>query len=978
MLTARLVLALSLALATPLAAQRTAKKPITQDVYDLWRVIHGATLSPDGRWVAYTLSPVVGDGEVIVRAIGGTTEHRASRGFTGRPQLQPSADSGFTPAPARFTEDGRFVIFLAYAPRAEYERARRAGPKSDPPPASLGILSTADGRVTLVPRVKSFKLAEDAGRYVAYLLESDSARADTARRDTVVAPAAAAVPGGEARPIAADTGGKRKPKKDVGSMLVLRELANGQEVRVPDVLGYVLDDDGRWLAYAVSSRAGDEDGVYVRSLTDGTVTPLLTGEGSYKQLAIDKRGTQVAFVSDRDERSRERPRHALYHATLSGAAAARPVVRPAALGEDYIVSDRTPVTFTREGGTIVFGVAPAPLDSIPADSLADKAVFDLWHYRDLRLQPQQRVEASRDRTRAYTAVYQLDPGTFVRLGNDTLLQVTVGDHGRVALAQTNVPYSISAMWGEGGQDIYVLDALSGARRLVAERVRFGATLSPGGGFVIYFQEGRWLAHQVATGRTADLTGALDGVRFDQETWDTPSTPAPWGVGGWTIGDRSVLVYDRFDVWELDPTGERPPRIVTDSVGRRQQLVFRVVDLEPDERFLDPARPLLLRAFDSETKASGFWRDRLDVTRPPQRIVMADRRFGVPAKAENAEAFVVTQSTYRDFPDLWAGPSLDRLRRISEANPQQAEYPWGTVELVRWYSGDGIRLTGLLYKPDGFDAGRKYPMVVYFYEQLSDNLHQYHAPAGRNNINPTVYTSLGYLVFLPDVSYEEGYPGPSAVKSIVPGVASLIEKGYVDPARIGIAGQSWGGYQTAYIITQTNMFAAAVPNATVANMTSAYGGIRWQSGLARAFQYERTQSRIGGSLWEYPMRYLENSPLFHADRIETPVLMMHNDNDGAVPWYQGIELFVALRRLGKEVYLINYNGDAHNPTKRANQKDIDLRMQQFFAHHLKGEPAPEWMRRGIPFLEKGRDQIATPPREERQPEPVTTGEATRSP
>jgi len=184
----------------------------------------------------------------------------------------------------------------------------------------------------------------------------------------------------------------------------------------------------------------------------------------------------------------------------------------------------------------------------------------------------------------------------------------------------------------------------------------------------------------------------------------------------------------------------------------------------------------------------------------------------------------------------------------------------------------------------------------------------------------------------------------------------VARGYVDPKRIGTAGQSWGGYQTAYMITQTNVFAAAFAGAPVANMTSAYGGIRWESGVARAFQYEKTQSRIGGSMWQYPLRFIENSPLFFTDRIQTPVLIMSNDADGAVPWYQGIEWFVALKRFGKEAYLLNYNNDGHNPRKRANQKDVDRRMQEFFGHHLKGEPMPDWMKRGIPFIDKGRDQL----------------------
>jgi dipeptidyl aminopeptidase/acylaminoacyl peptidase len=370
--------------------------------------------------------------------------------------------------------------------------------------------------------------------------------------------------------------------------------------------------------------------------------------------------------------------------------------------------------------------------------------------------------------------------------------------------------------------------------------------------------------------------------------------------------------------------------------------------------------------DDQTKASGFWQDRLGANVEPAKIVMADRNFGNPQKAEDADTYMVTESTFRDFPDLYVGTTLDALTKISDANPQQKDYRWGTVEIVDWRDADGVPARGLLYKPDNFDASKKYPMIVYFYEQHTNGLHGYVTPTGRNVINPAVYVSRGYMVFEPDIRYVDGYPGQSALKTIVPGVHSLMAKGFVKEDGVGIQGQSWGGYQTAYIITQTNLFRAAMAGAPVSNMFSAYGGIRLESGNSRAGQYEHGQSRIGGSIWEYPELYMENSPLFFADRIRTPLLIMSNDADGAVPWQQGIEMFIAMRRLGKEAYLVDYNGDAHNPRKRANQRDIDIKMQQFFDHHLLGAPMPDWMKHGIPMLQKGRDQIVTPP------EPVSSG------
>jgi dienelactone hydrolase len=970
MKTSRLLTLAGLLSAAPLTAQQGAggTRPLTVADFDQWRSIQGETLSPDGRWAAYSLVPQVGEGEVVVRALPSGPEYRHTRGYIGRPETRPGAEraTGFRAPPAEITADSRWVVFTIAPAREAVERARRQRRRGAEPKGALGILSLADGKVTTLPGVKSFRLPEKSGRWVAYLLEKDSTPA--ARPDsTAPGAAAAATPGGEARPISADTA--RPAKKETGATLVLRELATGAEVRIADVTGYTFDERGGWLGYTVSSRDGARDGAYVRGLADGRTHALLTGEGSYRGLVFDEAGTQAAFLSDRDTRGKEK-RHAVYHASLR-APAARRAVPSTELPGGWIVSEKGTLRFAEGGRILHFGVAPPPLDSIPADSLADKAVFDLWHWQDPRLQPQQHVEASRDRERAYAAVYQPGTGRYRVLGNDTLREVRFSEDGRVGVANATLPYAVSAMWGENGNDVYVIDAVSGARRLVKRNVPFAATVSPGGRYVLFFdRDRRWHAYEVASGRTRDLTGAL-GVRFDQETWDTPSDPAPWGVAGWTEGDRSVLVYDRYDVWEVDPAGRRPARVVTDSAGRRGKLIFRVVDLDREEEWIDPAAPLLLRAVDDESKATGFWRDRLGTAAPPARLVMEDRQLGVPLKAEEAEVYLFTRSTVREFPDLWvSGPELTGAVRVSEANPQQARYRWATAELVRWRSADGVELKGLLYRPEGFDPSRKHPMVVYFYEQLSDELHRYRMDVPRNTIQPTLYASQGYLVFIPDIHYTDGYPGESALKSIVPGVQSLIARGFVDPTMVGIQGQSWGGYQTAYIITRTPLFRAAMAGAPVANMTSAYGGIRWESGLARAFQYEVGQSRIGGSLWERPWRYIENSPLFAADRVTTPLLIMHNDADGAVPWEQGIEMFVALRRLGKEVYLVNYNGDAHNPTKRANQLDVAARMLQFFDHHLKGAPAPEWMRRGVPFLQKGRDQVVAQPAEV----PVTTAPA----
>ncbi|HLG06015.1 MAG TPA: prolyl oligopeptidase family serine peptidase, partial [Gemmatimonadales bacterium] len=781
-------------------------------------------------------------------------------------------------------------------------------------------------------------------------------------------------------------GAAAPPRRTYGAPLLLRNLETGIAERFNDVLAYTFDDSAKVLAYTVVSRDSTADGAFFRNLRTGLTVTLARGRGNYKNIALDRTGTQVAFLSDRDEfgGGRDKARFTLYHATIKGGGgparparraavateAATPIVASGALAEGQRIADNAGVSFSEPGNAVRFGIAPPVPDSVPADSLVGKSMFDLWHWKDPALQPSQRLSAARDRTRSFQAIYFPGNRRLVQLSNDSIPTVGISDDARFGLATSRERYRIESMWGDGGTDVYALDPASGSTRLVREKISGQAQLSPDGKYILFFDRGRWYAYATGSGRTVDLTGPIAGVSFEQETWDTPSIPGAWGIAGWIRGDRSVLIYDRWDVWELDPAGSRPPVMVTDSVGRAGHLVLRVVQTGRGRRGggggpfggggspepFGPDEPLLIRAVDDETRASGFYSDRLGARVAPAKVVMADAAFGAPVKAEDAEVWMVSRGTFVEFPDLWTGPALDSLSRISDANPQQKEYQWGTVELVRWTSSDGIPLKGLLYKPENFDSTRKYPLIAYFYESLSQNRHSYIAPNGRNVINPTHYVSNGYLIFEPDIRYEEGYPGPSALKSIVPGVQSLLARGFVDPKRLGLQGQSWGGYQTSYLITQTGMFAAAMAGAPVVNMTSAYGGIRWGSGLARAFQYEIGQSRIGGSLWEAPLRYVENSPLFWLDKVTTPLLLMHNDMDDAVPWYQGIEFFVAMRRLGKEVYLVNYNNDVHNPASRANQKDIAMRMQQFFDAKLKGAPPPDWMVRGIPYLAKGRDQL----------------------
>ncbi len=918
------------------AAAAQPKRPLDHSAYDIWNTIADQRISNDGRWVLYALVPQEGDAELQIQSADGATNYSIARGRS-----------------AQFTDDSRFVVTLIKPEHELVREAKQHNRKPDEQPKdSLGIIDLSSGEVLRVARVKSFEIPEDGAGWVAYLFEKSPGEPDTA-----------AAQRSEEQEEPQEQTEQKKEKRDnqVGSVLVLRDLGSGAEYTYEHVMEYAFSDDGGRLVYVASSSDGSADGVFATTVDTRASTALLTGEGIYKSLALDDSGEQVAFLSNRDDYQADQPAFKLYH-WREGREEARAIAASGSVGitEDWWISERGEVSFSESGERVFFATAPRPepevQDSTPED---EKVKVDIWHWKDPLLQPMQLLQADRERNRSYLAVVHLDDNRVVQLATKEVPDVDVGDKGDadIAVGTSDLPYRMLSSWDfPGYNDVYSVNVNSGARSLQLQKLQGSAGLSPGAKYLYWWdnRELAWRVQAVDGGEGVSVSGGIPYPLYNEDH-DSPYPPFAYGSAGWTEGDRELLVYDRYDIWAIDPEGRSSPRSVTEGKGRADSLQLRYVRLDREQPVISRDTPMLLSAFNLWTKDAGFYRDRVTGDRVPQPLVSMPRRFSNPVKAADADLLLFTRESVEEFPDLWVSDlDFEGAHKISNANPQQDEYVWATVELMQWRSTDGKVLQGLLYKPDDFDPTKKYPMMVYFYERNSNGLHAHYPPIPhRSVIRPTFYASRGYLVFIPDIEYQTGYPGESAMKCVMPGVLELIENGYVDEQNIGVQGHSWGGYQIAYMVTKTNLFRAAAGGAPVSNMTSAYGGIRWASGMSRMFQYERTQSRLGASLWEAPMRYIENSPIFWADKVETPLLMLHNDHDGAVPWYQGIEMFVALRRLGKPAWLVNYNGEPHWPTTYANKKDWNVRLQQYFDHFLKGAPAPVWLADGIPAIQKGK-------------------------
>jgi dipeptidyl aminopeptidase/acylaminoacyl peptidase len=978
------------------ASSITAKRPLTHQDYDGWRSIQGQTISRDGKFIAYALIPQDGDGEIVVRNLATGVEWRYGRGW--RPPTPPpagdEAPAGGALAAGRisrvsFISGGRFAAFAIEPNKADVLKARKEKKAPDASPKdALGIMDLSSGQVTRVERVKSFQAPEGGPDLIAYQLE---ARPEEKKADDKAAEPKPETKQGDgddedfqqrgrggagARPGAA--------RKEYGSDLVLRNLTTGAERTFADALEYSFSKDARTLVFSVSSKKEESNGLYAFTPgNDGPPVELLTGKGKYSKISWDEGQTQLAFISDRDEaavkeQTRNSPpaRFKLYYWDRK-AAKATEIVSTSTQGfrAGMVISERGALSFSRDGGELFLGVAPPPEPDkdVEADSAnaEDKVSVDLWHWKDDYIQPMQKVRAEQDRNRSYRAVYHIKERKFVQLADATMESANPSEDGLWAIGSDDREYRILVGRDTSYSDLYLVNTTDGSRKLLLKKFQFPVTFSPGGKYAVFFDGKDWGSISFPECKFTNLTKSL-GVAFWREDTDTPSVPGAYGNGGWTKDDKYVLLYDKYDVWQIAPDGSSAKNL-TDGVGRKEKIEFRVLRSEQDgatggagrgagfgggggaDRSIDPAKPLLLAAENEWTRDSGFYRDRIDGGQP-EKLLMAAKNFGAPVKAKDADVYMLTASRFDEYPDiLVADPDFKTLKKVSDAGKQKDQFTWGKAELVRYKNADGVPLSGILIKPDDFDPKRKYPMIVYIYEKLSDGLHRFVEPRPGHSINASFYASNGYLVLMPDIVYTIGYPGQSALKCVMPAIQSVVDQGFVNEDAIGIQGHSWGGYQIAYMVTQTNRFKAAAPGALVGNMTSAYSGIRWGTGLPRQFQYERTQSRIGGSLWDYPMRFIENSPVFYAQRVQTPILSIHNDSDDAVPWYQGIEFYLALRRLNKEIYMFSYNGEPHGLRRRPNQKDYTRRLQEFFDHFLKGAPAPEWMEKGVPYLQRDKEK-----------------------
>jgi dipeptidyl aminopeptidase/acylaminoacyl peptidase len=963
-------------------------RPATLDDAIAWKHIAAPALSADGAWLAYRYGAEFAPGEVVVHSTRDDTEIRLIGGEPPRAAVgavrPPERGPAFT-----FSKDSKFLAWTLF-PDQDPAAAAAAGAGEAAPDAArkvkqrkLGLVELASAKTVELDAVASYAFAGERADWIA-IHKSGEERARGGRRG-----------GG-----AGGAGGNEESEHPgPGSDLLLRHLETGRTLTIGHVTEYGFDESGRFLAWALHPDDETGAGVHVRDLETGIVRILASGGDYYSGLRWLEHGDALAFLEGRDDEAWKQDLYTLWG--FSGFAAGEPLeVRwdpgeekavPAAMSlhpsqRPYWLEDRSAIVFglrrldpaskdeskekkddgeadpapdpepapepEREPEIIeVEGAKPARAGNAKDEKKPATAGLVIWHWRDQRLQSQQRVEEKQDRDRASLAILRLPDRSFARLADEDLREVTLGEDDRFAIGIDRRRYELdSTLDGRRYQDVWAVDPRTGERWLAVEKVLWYYGVNPQGDRVLFYRDRAFWSYDLAARALHSLTAGLRTTFVDLEN-DRPLADPPVAPLGWSEDGHWVLLADNWDVWKVAAGGDAAAAVQLTRDGKEKGIRYRrAFRLDPDDEGLDLEQPLYIDAYGERTKKGGLARLAPGADRT-ELLLWEDAAFVRLLAAEGAPVLAFSRETAGDYPDLWVtDPDLRSGRRVTSAGAQREGLLWSTARrLLDYKSAKGDPLQATLHLPAGYQEGQRYPTVVYIYERLSPFHHRFWPP-DPSGFSPSLYTSAGYAVLMPDIRYHVDDPGMSAVWSVLPALEAAVRTGVVDPARVGLHGHSWGGYQTAFLVTQTDKFRAAVAGAPLTNLISMYSSIYWNTGSANQPIFVSSQGRFSGDFLDNLDAYVRNSPVFQAAKITTPLLLLHNDKDGAVDFNQGIELFNILRRLRKPVVMLQYEGENHGLVKAENQRDYSTRMREFFDHHLRDAPAPPWLIDGVPRTE----------------------------
>jgi len=724
--------------------------------------------------------------------------------------------------------------------------------------------------------------------------------------------------------------------------IVLQNLNTGEKEVYKNVINTILGDDGQTVILQIEKTIEEKPVQELRWIDLKTGKNMLIWKGLQAQrVIIDSRYPQLAFISEKGL--------CTYNLVTNKLSC---LINNEITSLDSGLKFEGIKRFSNDGLRLFIELKQEDKHKLKA------GLVEVWSYLDHKLQTEQQTEIE---ARTYVAVVNLNDNKVIRLEQefenlafnsfengsaDTIGLITRGDRN-------------NGDWYNINKQSDYLISLKNGKRILLKYSPEG--LSPGGKYLVYFdtQEHTYISYNTKTGVSKTISNVFSENPIGQN-FGRPGR----GIAGWLENDEGLLFYDNYDIWRMDLSGQKTPVKLTAGYGEIHHLVFSIVYGQYYSYPLCKTQKIILTAFDLESKRNGFYSLELDKVNVPKLLSMGDYLYSAPGlstidfgglppiKAKKAEVYVVSRMSAKEAPNYFITKDFKTFKDLSHVHPE-SKYNWYTTELHNWMSLDGKRLQGVLYKPENFDPAKKYPVIFYYYEQLSNNLNAYlNAGLTHGPMNIPTYVSNGYLVFCPDIYYILGDPMQGTYDAVVSAARYVSNLSFVDPKKMGIQGNSWGGIQTNYLVTHTNLFAAACSASGFADWIANYGRLS-PSGYSRVALFENGQNRMRKSIWEIPDAYIKTSPIFRLDKVTTPFLIMHTKNDAVCPYEDALELFIGLRRLGKRSWLLAYP-DANHGVDGKQAQDYSTRMMQFFDHYLKDKPAPVWMTQGVPAERRGLD------------------------
>ena len=906
-----------------LALAAETKPPVAPKDYGQFETLLAPALSPDGKWLAYGINRSSRDNELRITEIAGNSTKVAAFGTQ-----------------IAFSSDSKWAAYSLGLSESQEDKLKKV---NKPVHKKLGLLIIATGEQTVVNGVESFAFSPN-GAYLAFRRYAPEKPEKKDKTD------------------AADDADEAPS----GATLIVRQLSSGRDTTFGNVSEYVWQDlpkQGRLLAIAISAEDKTGNGVQLFTPETGALRVLDSSASVYQGLSWRKKSADLAVLRAKtDEAPEGATQVAMVWVHLQEPSEAAHVYDPTTDSKFptglRVVSYRKP-SWEEDGGIVFLGLAKwdkklpskKDKDKDKKDDEEEQAAVDVWHWRDTEVQPKQKLSAKNDRQKNMLAAWNIEQGQLLQLAHCLTEQVRPLKHQHLAYAADWTAYAMDRSIGRPAADLYLVDESTGARTKIQDKVLddYHVEGSPGGKYLIFYQGGHYWTVDVASHAVVNITAKVKTSFADLESDQTGKQKPPFGVAGWTRNDASVVLYDKFDVWELAPDGSRATRL-TD--GAADQVRHRLVTLDPEEEWIDTGKPVYFGLFGIYSKKSGYARL---ISGREERLLFADKSVQRLAKAKDADVLAYVSETFEESPNAFvAGLDLKQPKQITHTNPFQSNYAWGHNELVEYQDDRGERLQATLYYPAGYEAGKKYPMIVYMYERLSDGLHRYSAPSERDYYNPGAITSHGYLLLMPDILFRPREPGLSVQECVGTAVKKVIALGVVDPKKIGIMGHSWGGFDTTFLATHSNLFAAGVAGAPITDLVSNYGNHHWSSGIAETDHIETGQQRMEVPLYDDLPAYIRNSAVFNVKNMTTALMIEVGDSDGTVFFHQGVELYNIARRARKNVVLLVYAGEDHGLRKKQDQMDYQRRIFAWFGHYLKDEPAPSWMTDGESYLDRERE------------------------